>query len=75
LNEVEELRATVSRLNADVARSIGWESKLRNAVSERDDLRQECEAEAQRARVAENRMVALGDKNGMYLAAPVPRVN
>lgn len=62
--EVQELRATVSRLNMDHARAVGWESKLRAVAQERDDMRQERDTEATRARVTETRLVSLGDKNG-----------
>ncbi|KZV75370.1 hypothetical protein PENSPDRAFT_624479 [Peniophora sp. CONT] len=61
--EVQELKATVSRLNMDHARAVGWEGKLRAVAQERDDLRQERDAEATRARVTETRLVSLGDKN------------
>jgi hypothetical protein len=64
LEEAQDLRATVGRLSTEHARSIGWESRLRTAIQERDDFRQERDVEGRRARVAENRLVALGDKNG-----------
>ena len=63
--EVQELRATVSRLNTEHARAVGWESKLRAVALERDDIRQERDAVATRARVNESRLVSLGDKNGV----------
>lgn len=65
--EVQELKATVSRLNMEHARAVGWEGKLRAVAQERDDMRQERDAEATRARVTETRLVSLGDKNGTHI--------
>ncbi|KAI0034375.1 hypothetical protein K488DRAFT_20762, partial [Vararia minispora EC-137] len=62
-DEAQDLHAAVSRLNTEHAKSVGWEARLRTAIQERDDYRQERDAESQRARLAENRLVALADKN------------
>ncbi|KAI0065860.1 hypothetical protein BV25DRAFT_1797971 [Artomyces pyxidatus] len=60
--ELQEVRAVFSRMTAENARSAGWELRLRQALQERDDFRQERDNESQRARIAEARLVALGDK-------------
>ncbi|KAI0265101.1 hypothetical protein BC834DRAFT_970298 [Gloeopeniophorella convolvens] len=61
-SELQETRTAYSRLSTEHARAVGWEARLRQAVQERDDFHQERNNEAQKLRVAEARLVALGDK-------------
>ncbi|KAI0040645.1 hypothetical protein FA95DRAFT_1527426 [Auriscalpium vulgare] len=61
-HELQEVRAVFGKLSAENARSAGWEGRLRQALQERDDYRQERDNESQRARLAEARLVALGEK-------------
>ncbi|KAF8627860.1 hypothetical protein AX15_004207 [Amanita polypyramis BW_CC] len=62
LRELDEARATISRLTANQARSTGWDVRLSAAMKERDDMQQERDAESQRARLAESRFTALKEK-------------
>lgn len=62
LEEVDDARATISRLTGHHARSLGWESKVATAQRERDDMQQERDGESQRARLAESRFAALKEK-------------
>ncbi|KAG8946275.1 hypothetical protein FRC03_001429, partial [Tulasnella sp. 419] len=62
IKELQETRATVSRLSSQNARSTGWEIKLGGVTLERDDLKQEIESERHRSRVAELKAVAAADK-------------
>lgn len=62
--ELQEVRDAVSRLSTEHARSVGWETRMRNLQQERDDLQQERDNEAQRARMTEARLTALNDKCG-----------
>jgi len=55
LSTLEEDRKTISRLLADQARSAGVDDKLRSLIRERDDLRQELEAQSRKASVAEGK--------------------
>ncbi|KAG5638081.1 hypothetical protein H0H81_001931 [Sphagnurus paluster] len=58
----KEARATISRLTAHHARSVGWETRLSTAMRERDDMQQERDGESNRAKLAENRFAAMKDK-------------
>ncbi|KAF8626714.1 hypothetical protein AX17_006481 [Amanita inopinata Kibby_2008] len=62
LQELDEARATISRLTANQARSAGWDVRLSQAVKERNDMQQERDVESQRARLAESRFAALKEK-------------
>ncbi|KAF6748930.1 hypothetical protein DFP72DRAFT_915002 [Ephemerocybe angulata] len=62
LQELQEARETISRLTANNARSMGWDSRLTAALKERDDMQQERDSESHRARLAESRFAALKDK-------------
>ncbi|KAF7775677.1 hypothetical protein Agabi119p4_4070 [Agaricus bisporus var. burnettii] len=62
LQELNDARATISRLTAHHARSIGWDTRLTAALRERDDMQQERDSESHRARLAESRFEALKDK-------------
>ncbi|KAF8345646.1 hypothetical protein F5887DRAFT_1074369 [Amanita rubescens] len=62
LQELEEARATISRLTATQARSTGWDIRLSAAMKERNDIQQERDVESQRARLAETRFAALKEK-------------
>ncbi|KAL1727570.1 hypothetical protein EV714DRAFT_253750 [Schizophyllum commune] len=62
LEEVDDARATISRLTGYQARSLGWETKVAAAQRERDDMQQERDGESQRARLAESRFNALKEK-------------
>jgi len=67
LQELQDARATITRLTAHHARSIGWDTRLSAALRERDDMQQERDAETHRARLAESRFAVLKDKTGNYL--------
>jgi hypothetical protein len=54
----------VTRLTAYQARTVGIESRLAATLQENDDLRQEQDSEAQRAKTAEARIAALKDRTG-----------
>ncbi|KAG5648703.1 hypothetical protein DXG03_000050 [Asterophora parasitica] len=62
LHELQEARATISRLTAQHARSVGWENRLSTAMRERDDMQQERDGESNRAKLAETRFAAMKDK-------------
>jgi DNA repair exonuclease SbcCD ATPase subunit len=62
LQELQEARAAVTRLSAHHARSLGWETRLKNTLHERDDLQQERDSLLSQARVADQRMNVLKDK-------------
>ncbi|KAF9498649.1 hypothetical protein BDN71DRAFT_1481051 [Pleurotus eryngii] len=62
--ELEEARATIVRLTVQNAKSLGWDNRLAVAVKERDDLQQERDSEAARAKVAESRITALRQRMG-----------
>ncbi|KAL1747263.1 hypothetical protein HDZ31DRAFT_32388 [Schizophyllum fasciatum] len=62
LEEVDDARATISRLTGYQARSLGWEAKVAAAQRERDDMQQERDGESQRARLSESRFAALKEK-------------
>lgn len=62
LQELEEARSTVSKLAAHHARSVALDAKLATALREKDDIRQECECQVQRAKQAEARLTALSDR-------------
>ncbi len=64
LREVQDARAVVTRLSAHVARSAGWEEKISALEEERDDLMQERDAEAARAKGLEMKASSLSDKCG-----------
>ncbi|KAL4264045.1 hypothetical protein AB1N83_005191 [Pleurotus pulmonarius] len=57
--ELEEARATIVRLTVQNAKSLGWDNRLSAAMKERDDLEQERDSEAARAKAAESRITAL----------------
>ncbi|KAF8806110.1 hypothetical protein BYT27DRAFT_7257530 [Phlegmacium glaucopus] len=67
LQELQDARATITRLTAHHARSIGWDTRLSAALKERDDMQQERDAETHRTRLAESRFAILKDKTGTIL--------
>ncbi|KAK0461600.1 uncharacterized protein EV420DRAFT_1526159 [Desarmillaria tabescens] len=73
LQELQEAKTTISRLTANHARSVGWETRLSSVIKEKDDLQQEREFESQRARLAESRFAALKEKT-LKLQADVRRL-
>lgn len=62
LREVQEDRAQISRLSAQVARTVGSGGKLEALKLERDDLVQERDAAEHRARVLESKANSLTAK-------------
>jgi hypothetical protein len=62
LQELEEARASVSRLAAHHARAVGLDARLIAVMRDRDDLQQERDIEAQRAKLAESRIVTLKER-------------
>ncbi|KZT29451.1 hypothetical protein NEOLEDRAFT_1056746 [Neolentinus lepideus HHB14362 ss-1] len=63
LQELTDARAEISRLQAQHARSVGWDTRLAVIAQEKDDLQQERDSEAHRARMAEVRLAALKEKS------------
>jgi hypothetical protein len=66
LHELEEARAAISRLTAHHARSVGWDARLAAIMQERDDIQQERDSEAHKARQAESRIAALHARLGEF---------
>lgn len=64
LHELQEARATISRLTTHHARSVGWETRLSSAIQERDDMQQERDSESSRARLADSRLATTKDRAG-----------
>lgn len=62
-HELEEARSTISRLKVQQARSAGWETRLAVTIQEKEDMQQERDGEAARAKLAESRLKALKDKS------------
>jgi hypothetical protein len=62
LQELEEARASVSRLAAHHARAVGLDARLAAVMREKDDLQQERDSESQRAKLAESRIVTLKER-------------
>ena len=62
LQELEDARASVSRLAAHHARAVGLDARLMTVMRERDDLQQERDSEAQRAKLAESRTATLKER-------------
>lgn len=62
LRELEDARMTIARLSAHHARSVGWETRLKGIIQERDDLQQERDQQVVKARAADQRVTALNDK-------------
>ncbi|KAG2156347.1 hypothetical protein DEU56DRAFT_231457 [Suillus clintonianus] len=62
LQELEEARTSVTRLTAYQARTVGIDSRLAATLQENDDLRQEQDSQAQKAKTAEARIAALKDR-------------
>lgn len=61
-HELEEARNTVSKLTAHHARFVALDAKLSTVLQENEDIRQECDCQAQRAKSAEARSAALSDR-------------
>lgn len=64
LRELEDARTTIARLSAHHARSIGWETRLKGIIQERDDLQQERDQQVANARIADQRTAVLKEKCG-----------
>ncbi|KAF9461989.1 hypothetical protein BDZ94DRAFT_1262166 [Collybia nuda] len=62
IQELQEARTTISRLTAQHARSVGWETRLSAAILDKDDMQQERDSESHRAKLAESRLAAMRDK-------------
>jgi hypothetical protein len=62
LQDLEEARASISRLAAHHARAVGLDTRLMAVTRERDDFHQERDSEAQRAKLAEGRIAALKER-------------
>ena len=65
LAQLQETRSTVNRQSTELAKSVGWESRLNRVTQERDDMHQERDEAVQRTRVAEARLTVLENKCGM----------
>ena len=64
MQQLEEAKEAISRLTVSQARSSGWEVRLEAANRERDDMRQERDSEAQRAKAAEAHVAVLRERCG-----------
>ncbi|KNZ78618.1 hypothetical protein J132_11059 [Termitomyces sp. J132] len=62
LQELHEARSTISRLTAQHARSVGWETRMSAVIQEKDDMQQERDGESNRAKLAESRLASMKDK-------------
>ncbi|KAI6100269.1 hypothetical protein F5141DRAFT_327838 [Pisolithus sp. B1] len=62
LHKLEEARSTVSKLTAHHARSVALDAKLSTVLQENDDIRQECDCQSQRAKLAEARLAAFSGR-------------
>ncbi|KAF9238792.1 hypothetical protein BU15DRAFT_75015 [Melanogaster broomeanus] len=62
LQELEEARSAVTRLTAHHARTVGLDTRLAAVMQENDDIRQERDSQAQRAKLAEARLAVLKDR-------------
>ena len=62
LQELEEARASVSRLAAHHARAVGLDARLMAVTREKDDLQQERDSAAQKAKLAESRISTLKER-------------
>ena len=62
LQQLEEARSSVSRLAAYHARTVGLDARLMTVMREKDDIQQERDSEAQRAKLAEGRISVLKER-------------
>ncbi|KAF9238787.1 hypothetical protein BU15DRAFT_47300 [Melanogaster broomeanus] len=62
LQELEDARSAVTRLTAHHARTVGLDTRLAAVMQENDDIRQERDSQAQRAKLAEARLAVLKDR-------------
>ena len=64
IEELEELKSSLSKLAVTQAKSAGWETRLQASEQDRDDLRQELDAERQRSKTAEAQVNSLKERCG-----------
>lgn len=62
LQELEEAKEAISRLTVNSAKSAGWEARLNTITQEKDDLRQELDAERQRSKASEAHVSVLKER-------------
>lgn len=62
LQELEEARASVSRLAVHHARTVGLDTRLKTVMREKDDIQQERDSEAHKAKLAEARIAGLKER-------------
>lgn len=62
LQQLEEARTSVSRLSAHHARTVGMDTRLMTVSREKDDLQQERDSQAHRAKLAESRIAVLKER-------------
>ena len=74
LRELQDARAVITRLSAHVARSAGWEEKIMALEEQRDDVTQERDAQAERAKVLEVKVSSLSEKCGGSYPEPFLQV-
>ena len=67
LSTLEEDRKTISRLTTDQVRAAGTEKRLKSVTREKDDLRQELDAQIRRATAAESRAKRANARLGVFL--------
>ena len=61
IEELDEVKTSLSKLAVTQAKSTGWEARLLASEQDRDDLKQELDAERQRSRTAEAQVNSLKD--------------
>ena len=61
-SSLQEARATVSRLSAHNAHSVGWEMRLVQQMQEKEDMWQERDSECHRTKLAESEAATFMDK-------------
>lgn len=71
LEELKEAKEKISQLSAQNARLTGVDTRLAHALHEKDDMQQERNSAAQRAKMAETRVVSLKEKCGMTVCTDV----
>lgn len=71
LAEMKEAKEKLIQLSAQTARLIGVDKRLAHALQEKDDIQQERNSAAQRAKLSESRVASLKEKCGT--CATIPR--
>ena len=73
LAELKEAGDKIVQLSAQNARLVGVDTRLANALQEKDDIQQERNSASQRAKIADARVVSLKEKCGTSIACSMTR--